>query len=177
METFWTPWKAFLSDLWLRVYAPVGQPTLIFYFVAITVAVGGIGVWISLPGVLISCPSPTNQISFLNSLSTYLLAVLAAAFADFILGVRKKRSSMQMFAMFVFTIGTLAAVISRFITSTNMSYARSAAIVAAVLAFFLWWIANADNIRLSEGMPRIDSAMGGNADDNLKGEIKGFKVE
>ena len=170
-------WRDLFGELWRRLRRPIGYPAFILYFVTIIIIVGGLGTWLTmLAGNWVTVPS---------SISTYLLAIIAAAAADLILSKPKdntKRTlelSLQMLALASLVIGTSLAVLTEFTEDFTAKYIFS--ILGSILALLLWWIANSDNEKLMDSdVDPFDSTGGRMTEEGnlsaIEGNLEGLEV-
>jgi hypothetical protein len=165
-------WKNFSHELKKRTVQPLEQPTFVFYFVVVIVIVGGLGVLIKVPKAIGAGATSQDVLAVAKDLSTYLLAMIAAAFVDLNFSESAKQPSLRMFALSLSIIGAICAVYSNF--TSNSGRACYIALFGTVLALFLWWIANFDNAKLLEPLPAPTAATGGDTD-QIAGENKNVK--
>lgn len=152
-------WQEFAATLWSRFSEPAGHPRFVFYFLGIIVFGGALGIII--PFVRITIAEVTSEAewqSVLHSVSTYVLAILAAALADAIVSDTIK-ANLRLF-VFVLT-GLVAGTAILVLFLDSIETATWFALTAAVFALGLWWISNADNAKLLEPTPAADAALGG----------------
>lgn len=163
----WEKWKGLGDDLKMRIVGPTSQPTFIMYFLVVMLAVGGIGCWLT----MFSKGFGTEAFS---SLSTYSIAVLAAAMADVLLS-QDVRQSFRMFSMGVLALGVVLAVLGLTTPSNYWTYASS--MIAALLSWFLWYVANADNEKLKEPPASPTVTTGGDPAGTLTGTLRDLDLK
>jgi hypothetical protein len=165
-------WKTFFFELWNKMSQLWYHPRAVFYFIGVIVAVGGIGIWISIYNVCIVKSGCRDWVAVPQAMSIYFIAIIATSTSDLILS-EKKTSSWPMFALLMLIIVMVFAFLC-FFTTTTMSFVFS--IIGLALAWFSWFIANADNIKLLEPSPAPLDAAGGNVDKGLEGNLNGIEV-
>lgn len=153
-------WKELGVEIKRRFKKPFGFPAFVLYFLGIIILVGGLGVWIPL--------YKQDWQAVPRDLSNYLLAILSASAADLTIFETDKRS-LQMVAFVSLFVGIALAVLA--LTNSDLTRAYIYAVSGAALALFLWWIANSDNIRLTEKNNSPDVVTGGDPHTNPAGTM------
>jgi hypothetical protein len=162
-------WADLYRELKERITEPLRHPSFVFYFVAVILVVGGLGVSLSMIKIIGPDPSFMDLVALPRALSSYLLAILASAVTDLILGESSKRS-LQMFALFLLVIGVILGLIG--LTSFALRWAYGCSLVGVLLAWCLWFVANADNAKLKEREPPPNVATGGDPGAPLPGSLE-----
>ncbi len=134
----------FLSLLKERIKSPYQDPGYWFYFVAIIIIVGGLGFWVDVFSF--------DRQKLIQSLNTYFIAILATSTVDISLkdydNNKVYKKSFQLGSYLILLIGVLV-----FSLSDNLLVK----VVATIVSWLTWWIANSDNEAILGG--RLNSLM------------------
>ncbi len=161
-------WRNLAIEIFKRLIDPLRYPTYVIYFLVVIVFVGGLGFWIPF------FQKETTSMVLAQQLSTYLLAIAAASFADicfnfftnlkrgkededeeeeFRINTDKKNSTMMSLWSFAFmmTVATVALGIYCLVgTGTDGEQAYRYSLIGTALSLILWLLANYDNRKLKE---------------------------
>ncbi len=172
-------WMNLFALLWRRLISPLQFPIFVMYFVSLMFGAALIGTWSALWQ---SYVSKKLLADVPNSIATYAIALVAAAFADVVLEDNSRRTdddtrsdSSPTFRMFALTLviasGSLG-VLALFFAPTNTEWSTFWACLAALMSMFLWWIVNADNPNLREADSDPAAPIGGDSPtDDLPGTL------
>ena len=146
--------------------------------------VGLVGTW-SAVWESVSLSKLTSDVP--NSIATYAIAVVAAAFAEVVLDNRERDSdegdantfsdtTFRMFALSVVIIAVAFGLLALKLGDTHWT-GTFFAVCAAAISLFLWWIVNADNPNLRVPTNLAKGPIGGQIDlsEDLPGSLDNIK--
>lgn len=136
------------------------------------VLLGGMGIWVPIYQNYGRSLSAAEALAVPYGIATYLMAVIATAFAD-ILITDAERLSLRMFAFGISAAALIAGTLALFCTDVSKAYALS--LMGGVLSLMLWCIVNAENLRLREPPPPTAST-GGDPKQKLTGTLDGIEA-
>lgn len=168
---YYKEWKSLADVLLDRLRSPVQKPTFVFYFFFIIVFLGGVGIWVPYYKWLIAPNSLSIAGELSRAVSTYYVAILAAAFADLLLS-NPPRPSLQILAFGLMTLGGAGVVVTH-VDPDSLSSGIIASL-GTLCSFALWWITNADNTRLLDPPLSPTAATGGNPHEQPSGSLDGL---
>jgi undecaprenyl pyrophosphate phosphatase UppP len=166
-------WPALKRELSARTKKPFFYPGFVIFFVVAILGLAPAGFWIEVYLYLMSCS--TDPTAIRNSFVSFVPAFVAATCMQLIWAEEKK--SIRAFAVLLLAICVLGLVLCR---SSHLG--DSAAIawgtVSTLTAWWMWWIANANQKEFQEEEPDSSSnPIGGTiAERPLIGDLTGFKV-
>lgn len=129
----------------------------LFLYLALIVAIGGLGCWISLVQYRLS-PEPRVISGFLGNLGTFSISVAVMAFADFLLMSGTSYSSTRALLLFVWM--SLAVIASATTLVIQAPFMLGVAIAAGVMALVEWIIVNVQNPSFEDATTDPYKAMG-----------------
>lgn len=118
-------------------------------------------------GVLLSCHFPDKPSTFMSVFSFYI-AIAGASCIDFIFG-EDERKYIRGFSI----ISAVVLVVLSVVSFTETCYLL--AIIATIISFILWWLANADNPKLVD-VAKPTAPLGGDVTKDVGGKTGGFNV-
>lgn len=143
----------------------MGNPTFVLYFFGVVLVVAGLGVWITLVRYAIST-LPEEKLSaiknFLETSSTYAIALSATALADVVLS-KKYSSAFGAITLVVFILvccAIPASFLGPFLGYVQVGLVIT--VVCVVLSLYQWWLINCDNSALADDSINPTDATGGN---------------
>lgn len=151
-------WFNLFWEIVKRLLRPLSFPLFTTFFVGVVIGVGGFGFWI--PYFSLDQAEMGNKLVLAQALATYFLAIVATAFADLTLTffVKFKEAntanqstliSLWAVSLIMFlAVGVLGAI--GLVKKSNEDFVLKLSYIGAVIALFLWWIANFDNEKLKE---------------------------
>lgn len=183
----WAQYKRVGLELKNRTVSPLIHPTFVIYFVIVMLLVGPVSIWVELYAFFIlgpeaSTPPGTGPVAASTSES---LAPLRAALLTFfpavtattalqLIWVEKWKQMRAVAVLFFVVIAILAACMTPRQISDCSAILLGA--IATLIALWLWWIANANNIDL-HGENDLAGPIGGEtATRPLNGNLNGFDV-
>lgn len=155
------------------------------YFISVMVGIGLIGTWTAL-WQSIATNTPSAEIP--NSLATYAIALVAAAFAEVILDdgtpedeerPSRSNSAFRMFALVMLIASIALGAIALILASQNsLRWSTWIALLATFLSLVLWWIVNAYNPHLSAPDVMANTPLGGPIEPSaeLNGNLEGINA-
>lgn len=161
-------WNKYLTVLFERLYGFIVNPVIVIYFVCIVVIVGSFGVWYSAFDFPYCSANFFTDNSTITNLATYIISILAATMAHFLLSKKKRGTGFKIFSFSLFLLGFISAVISLIKFNWVFGY------LSLVLTYILWMIVFSDDETLQSD---DDNASGGRNPDrqNLPGTLANFK--
>ena len=172
-------WQEFWDELMERLRTPRRHPTFVFYFLGIIIFLGGFGLLLE-PLVTLVMQKNWTTIDWIRLISvcyTYFVAIAATAAVDLILSLRRRKSLQMLFVLcclVVFLCAVLAAIWGTF--GGNAKAAAYPSVLGYILALFLWWVGNADNVNLLDTPPNPDVTTGGDTRDQPVGDLSDFNI-
>jgi hypothetical protein len=144
--------------------------TFLLYFISIVLVVGGLGIWKVLHNALQA--AQPRWIDVPRETSTWLVAMVCSGAADLVLNDRDPKSV----KMFGLSLGICCVILALLGMGTaNVVSASVFAITGALLALFVWLLANHDNLKLTDEISSPDDTLGGSTD-NISGDTQGAQV-
>ncbi|MFS2034782.1 hypothetical protein ACEN8I_12225 [Polaromonas sp. CT11-55] len=166
-------WPALKRELTVRTKKPLFYPGFVIFFLVAILGLAPAGFWIEVFLYFMSCSEDATAIR--NAFVSFVPAFVAATCMQLIWAEEKK--SIRAFAVLLLAICMLGLVFCR---STYIS--DLAAIVWGTLstltAWWMWWIANANQKEFQEEEPdsSINPLGGPGLDRPLSGDLTGFTV-
>ncbi|WP_430933257.1 hypothetical protein [Saccharicrinis sp. 156] len=171
-------WKLLKQFIEYKIKEPWKHPSYVIYFFIVIVILGSIGFHYE----LFQCPIDIEGIT-INAANIFV-ALIASSTIELML-VRGKdekfspiRTDIQVFAISILIIGFI--LWSIIINHKEEYLGLILSILGLLLAYFTWWISNADNQKII-GNVNADKTIGGNQGEIkkevLKGDTDGFKTE
>jgi hypothetical protein len=165
-------WEELSKDIATRLKKPLNYPAYILYFTFITALTGATGVFTTIYFELQKCQVDHWNVSF--SMGTYFIALIASASADLILGDSTEKKEIKALGLCLILAGmSVFWLVS--IVKGPLSYLFAS--IGVVIALVTWWIANAYNSNLTNGLnpdnatPILPTVVSGDAGAfNLEGE-------
>ncbi len=139
---------------------PVGCLNFWVYFVVGILVCGGAGVW-----SLFFVP---DKPSLLMAICSFYLAIAGASCMDFLFG-EDERKYIRGFSIFVSVFLGLATLFA--VSKENYSVAT----LGTAISLVLWWLANAENPKLTD-VAKALSSVGGDASGSVKGCAGDMKI-
>lgn len=165
-------WQEFYQTLRGRLIEPAKHPTFVLYFIGIIIAVGGFGIFEPIVSCILGKLARADlPHALISSTYTYFVAIAATAAVDLALSYRKKKYLLMMFLLSSFLVlflAFLSAIIHRH------GYAAIPTFLGYVLALFLWWIGNANNVNLLDTLPPENASTGGGTETKPAGDLNGY---
>lgn len=162
-------WKDFGIFLLSQFKVCLAEPTAVLYYFGIVFLFGGAGIWMSALIALYGS-QPADWSLVVSNICTYFVAILASSTAD--LSLRQVRS-MTMLAFLLLAGAIVLAIVSLLEGSTLKGWIFS--ILGIILATIMWGLVNADNVHLKEELLSPEVVTGGQANQDLKGDLSGIK--
>jgi hypothetical protein len=184
-------WRLLKAELKSRILEPFKYPEFIFYFITIILLVGIasiiITVWIEFN--LTQC-TPGHEFSNLHvilCITLYFIALLTSSAVELILDPKPKtQGAVEKLKKSIIMIGVGSITVGLFIMFFSLINAESALTGYIIAGFglffswFIWWIANSSNPKLTEHRGNPFQAIGQIADGNnnfeLNGNLNGFDI-
>lgn len=161
-------WKKYFDFFKDRIKAFFINPIIVIYFFCIVIVVGSFGVWYPVFDFNFCLGNFLTDNSTLTNLSTYVISILAATMAHFLLNEKERGRGFKIFSFSLFLLGFISAVISLIKFNWLFGY------LGLFLTYILWMIVFADDETL--GLEK-DNASGGPDPDKQKlpGTLANFK--
>lgn len=166
-------WKEYLISFFVRLGDFLKNPIIVLYFISIVLIVGSFGVWYP---YFETTDHPTNFFiaeGTLKNLATYVIALLAATMADFLLSKVERSKGLKIFAFSIFLLALIAAVLALTKHLPLFGY------LGLSLTYLLWIVVFADDeTKGLESGGNGKTASGGEEPDKqeLPGSLTNFKV-
>lgn len=169
-------WVRLGRELKKRTVDPIGHVSFTLFFLVAVILLGGAGVWLELHSYFSYVPTaekPTASLAALRTAVITFFPALAGSSCMQLIWVNDELKSLRAFATSILVILFIAAVaIAPDKISTNLALVIGG--ISSCIAFWMWWIANADH----PGLKDIDDpdASLGNRDPSgeLSGDLDGF---
>ncbi|WP_141441580.1 hypothetical protein [Delftia acidovorans] len=146
------------------------------YFLVAVILLGGTGVWFELHAYLTYVPTPENPSVSAAALRTAVLTffpALAGTSCMQLIWDTGEFRSLRAFATSVLVIlGVAAAAVAP--AHISATVALSIGCIASGIAFWMWWIANAEQTGLQD--INTDAPMGKDPNTEPAGDLNGFTV-
>ncbi|MGY6130041.1 hypothetical protein ACW9YV_32675 (plasmid) [Paraburkholderia strydomiana] len=168
-------WTALGRELMERTVRPCFHPSFVMFFVVAICGVGPLGFWIELASYVTSQNPGVAPIR--ASFISFVPAFLAGTTMQLIWAESKSRS-LRAFSIFMLCACGVALVFCGYPAIQNGS-AITAGVFAAVIALWMWWIANANQQDFLDDPSDISrNPIGGDrVDTPLSGDLSGFRTE
>ncbi len=173
--TKWKLLKQFIRDKFLE---PWQHPSYVIYFIIVIGILASIGFYYE----LFKCPKSMEGITI--NAANIIIALIASSSIELMLRGGKDdkfstiKTDIQVFAISALIIGFILWTV--IISHKEGYFGLVLSILGLLLAYFIWWISNADNQKII-GNVKADSPIGGKQKeikkDVLKGDTDGFKTE
>lgn len=162
-------WKQNYSYFITRFKGFFENPVIVIYFICIVVFVGSFGVWYSYFDNNNCFTSFLVDKGTLTNLSTYVISILAATMAHFLLNKKQRGNGFKIFSFSLFLLGFISAVIS--LVKFNFIFGY----FGLFLTYLLWIIVFADDETLS--LEYGSNPVGGDRPElqTIPGSINNFK--
>ena len=165
-------WKYLLFLLKKRLLLPWSHTTFTIYFAVVLILLGGMGVWVPIYQNYGKSVSLAEALAVPNGIATYLIAVIAAAFADILLTDAEKKP-IRIFSYAISVVALILGVLCLFCGNVATAYCLS--VPGSVLSLMLWCIVNAEESTLQDPPPPTAST-GGDVDKPLPGNLDGISA-
>ena len=164
-------WKGYLQSLQERFVGFFENPIIVVYFACIVFAVGSFGVWYPAFDFDYCSGNFFTSIPTLTNLSTYVISILAATMADFLLGKKERSNGFKIVAFSIFIFAFIAAVMSLIKFVWILGY------LGLILTYILWVIVFVDDDSMVSEMDP-NAASGGKDPEKqmLPGNLSDFKA-
>lgn len=145
-------WANHIIYLWDRIKSFFLNPVIVMYFLCIVIMVGSFGVWYPYFDDDICKKNFFTSNGTLTNLSTYIISILAATMANFLLSEKPRGRGFKIFSFSTFILAFISAVMALIHFNSYFGY------TGLFLTSLLWIIVFAD-----------DESLGGQSDDNANG--------
>lgn len=168
-------WRDLRETLKARFIKPWGHPTFVMYFVIIIVVIGSFGIIepVLLHYAFKSMNGGDAARMLISASYTYFVAIAATAAVGSVLSLRHQKSLLMFFICSSFAVVALAFWAACARDKTLWALLPSAA--GYLLALFLWWVGNADNVDLLDDPIKPTSPTGGDVQVPVAGNLAGFQ--
>jgi hypothetical protein len=138
-------WKLLGEFISERFRKPFKHPEFIFYFILIIVGFGSIGIFTS---IFSEFTTNVKERNIINSMSSYFLAIVSTGAVE-LLFIKDKIIKN---AVLLMSLAFLALCILFLLITFNIDITSAFLIsgLGIILAWFVWWIANAENANLCD---------------------------
>ncbi|WP_426087904.1 hypothetical protein [Janthinobacterium sp. PSPC1-1] len=169
-------WPALMRELGARTARPIYHPSFVIFFLVVIVGVVPTGFWIELYSYCTSAKSDSKLLR--ASIISVVPAFVAATSMQLIWAESaRKLRAVAILVLSVCMLGLVFCGSAGIVPEAGISLG----IVSAVLAFWLWWVANANQVEfLDEPSPTsFNNPVGGDVDSSipLAGNLDGFVTE
>lgn len=127
---------------------PLGQSSFIGYFFVLILLVGGLGIWISVF-------RDRTLISVIGSLLTFFPAIATSACFELVHSDERQPKPKFARNVAIYCGAILGVAVLVIATNNDTWIACATGIGASFLALLLWWLANANNIKLRDEDPIV----------------------
>lgn len=149
-------WGKFFGRIFRFPVRLITETRLFLYFVSVIVLIGGLGTWISWGEWLLHRHS--DILNVYHNFATYLIAIAATAFADYLTVKRNEENRTLALFLFVCVLISVGASVLTWVMPAG-KVVKWCAIIGGVVTWGLWLIVNDDNENLTE--KNAISALGG----------------
>ena len=168
----WTRhWAALKHELAQRAVEPFESPTFVFFFLAIVIGVGGIGIWVELFKLTRPQGTPDPLDGFVTSLIAFFFALVGTSCTQLIIEESESKA-LRALAQFVLILAFVGAVLA----TVGVGSGQAGVLpwtFASIAALVVWWLANAK----SPGLRDPDAPTGGAVTKKLPGNLSGYKTK
>ncbi|QJW78702.1 hypothetical protein [Burkholderia glumae] len=168
----WTRhWAALKHELALRAIEPLESPTFVFFFLAIVVGVGGIGIWVELFKLTRPQGTPGPLDGLITSLIAFFFALVGTSCTQLIIEESESKA-LRALAQFVLFLAFVGAALA----TAGVGSSQAAILpwtLASIVALIVWWLANAK----SPGLRDPDAPTGGAVTKTLPGDLSNYKTK
>lgn len=165
-------WPIFLGDAKEAFSKVLMNPIIVIYFLSVVVLVGSFGVWINFIGSDDCFTKLIFDKNIIETLSTYLISILAGTMASFLISKRDKSVNIKIlsFSSFIMAFIFCLAAIMR----SNLYLVLS----GLVLTYIHWIFVYSEDELMNDNDNDSKSAVGGSnpGHENILGDLGGFKV-
>ena len=140
---------------------PAGEFSFWGYFVVLIVAIGGLGVWFSVF-------RDRTLLSIITSLLTFFPAIATSSCFELIHSDERQPRPKLARSVAIYGGGILGLAVLIIALNNNSFTACLTGVAASLFALALWWLANANNIKLRDSDPI--TASGGDAEKMPSGD-------
>ena len=168
----WTRrWAALGRELALRAVEPIEHPTFVFFFLAVVVGVGGIGIWVELLKLLRPQGTPDPFDGLLTSLIAFCFALVGTSCTQLIIEESETKAlrALAQLVLLLAIFGGALAIVGVGAGEAGLWPWTFASIAALVV----WWLANAN----SPGLRDPDAPTGGAVTKTLPGNLADYKTK
>ncbi|WP_430504698.1 hypothetical protein [Ralstonia pseudosolanacearum] len=168
----WTRhWAALKHELTLRAVEPFESPTFVFFFLAIVVGIGGVGIWIELFKLTRPLGTPDPLDGLITSLIAFFFALVGTSCTQLIIEESESKA-LRALAQVVLFLAFVGAVLATAGVGSGQAGIWTWTL-ASIAALVVWWLANAK----SPGLRDPDVPTGGAVTRVLPGDISNYKTK
>ncbi|WP_155628334.1 hypothetical protein [Burkholderia multivorans] len=168
----WTRhWTALKRELVLRAVEPFESPTFVFFFFAIVVGIGGVGIWIELFKLTRPQGVPDPLDGLITSLIAFFFALAGTSCTQLIIEESESKALRALAQVVLFLAFVGAALATAGVGSGQAGILPWT--LASMAALVVWWLANAK----SPGLRDPDVPTGGAVTRTLPGNIADYKTK
>jgi hypothetical protein len=136
----WAELKEFFKD---RIVTPLDHPEYILYFLIIVVGFGAISIWYTIYTESQKCVFSEGNL--IISIASFAIAIMASGSIELMFAENKVIKT----TLFLTTLGLIATGLILFFVCIRINH-YFLAVLFALGALFIWWIANAENANLTK---------------------------
>lgn len=165
-------WKNFIDEIKERFISPFKYPQYVGYFIFCILLIGATGVYITIWDFFVN---NGDGLDISKEMGTYLIAILGTSILDLNLSREiKNKDSFFIYSLIILLIGVITVFL---IVRIDTIFSFILAFIGVLLAWFIWWFANADNLNLTRESVKLtkDDTTGGDTDSEVNGSTEGFK--
>lgn len=171
-------WNQLGRELKKRTEEPIGHVSFTLFFLVAIILLGGAGVWLELYSYFSYAPTaeePTASAAAIRTAVITFFPALAGSACMQLIWVTGELKSLRAFATSVLVILFIAAVA---IAPDKISTTPALLVggLSSCIAFWMWWIANADHPDLKDIVDPYASLGKQDPSGELAGNLDGFKV-
>ena len=169
-------WQHLGDELKRRTCEPFRYVPFVMYVFLAIVLFGGLGIWAEIVKLLMSGTTKADLSGIVTAITTYYPTLIGASCLQLVLssvGVQDK--VFIAFSLLVLCVSVSIAIVLTLLSGSMQILAIFGGVVLSMFAMWIWWITNADE-PIFRPIPPIDSATGGNVDEELKGNLSGFEI-
>jgi hypothetical protein len=150
-------WGKLFSEMWRRITRPFKEPPFIFYFLIIVIVIGGFGVLIPIGKLFFVENNEQNLMAIPLALVTYAFAISATGFVDLMLSKPEVSKSFLLLALTGWILSMIFSVSGYLPIQFNTALILTGC--GTFISLCLWWVANADNVKLQESNYNAETAV------------------
>jgi hypothetical protein len=165
-----TKWQFFWFDIKDKTKSPFNHPEFLGYFFLAIVLTGSLGVTYT---ILTEWGYVKSLNKIPSSIATYFMTLMAVGVLDINLSEKWKQPRIiYVYSLIAGFMGIVLLVFSNLLTGISAYFFSFS---GTLLAWYIWWLANADNEKLTSKI-KPDSATGGDPYKNLPGSINNYRI-